>query len=237
VTDGGIATHAVVLAKEGSGASLVLVDLSGTGVTRKALSTLDPTRGHAELTFDKTPGIRLGKAGEGASLNDAADGQGRRAARLRTAGRGLPRAGNGEGIFAMERYAFGRPIAGNQAIKHKLAEMYVKTKWRARTASTAPGPCRPMRRKCRKPLPPPAWPRRKLSGMLEREHPDPWRHGLHLGGGLPPLLPPRQAAGRSGWRTEGLERETRACALSKKRRLRRKHHGLQRYTRRSRFPR
>jgi alkylation response protein AidB-like acyl-CoA dehydrogenase len=28
--------------------------------------------------------------------------------------------------YSLERYAFGRPIAGNQAIKHKLAEMYVK---------------------------------------------------------------------------------------------------------------
>jgi alkylation response protein AidB-like acyl-CoA dehydrogenase len=35
VTDGDIATHAVVLAKEGKGLSLVLVDLSAKGITRK----------------------------------------------------------------------------------------------------------------------------------------------------------------------------------------------------------
>ena len=29
--------------------------------------------------------------------------------------------------YAMNRYAFGRPIAGFQAIKHKLADMYMKT--------------------------------------------------------------------------------------------------------------
>ena len=28
--------------------------------------------------------------------------------------------------YAKERYAFGRPIGGNQAIKHKLADMYVQ---------------------------------------------------------------------------------------------------------------
>ncbi|CAN0317444.1 unnamed protein product, partial [Chrysoparadoxa australica] len=35
VTDGDIATHALVLAREGAQASLVLVDLRGAGVTRK----------------------------------------------------------------------------------------------------------------------------------------------------------------------------------------------------------
>ena len=115
VTDGGIATHAVVLAKEGSGASLVLVDLSGAGVTRKALSTLDPTRGHAELTFDKTPGIRLGKAGEGASLNDQLMDKVAVLLAFEQLG-GASRALEMAKEYSLERYAFGRPIAGNQAI-------------------------------------------------------------------------------------------------------------------------
>jgi len=42
----------IVLAKEGSGASLVLVDLNGDGVSRKSVKTLEPTRSHAEITFD-----------------------------------------------------------------------------------------------------------------------------------------------------------------------------------------
>ena len=49
VTDGDIATHAIVLAKEGSGHSLVVVDLSGDGVTRTALGTIEPTRSHADV--------------------------------------------------------------------------------------------------------------------------------------------------------------------------------------------
>jgi alkylation response protein AidB-like acyl-CoA dehydrogenase len=45
VTDGDIAAHAVVLAREGGGLSLVLVDLDQPGVKRETLATLDPTRG------------------------------------------------------------------------------------------------------------------------------------------------------------------------------------------------
>ncbi|MCI4643935.1 MAG: acyl-CoA/acyl-ACP dehydrogenase [Hyphomonadaceae bacterium] len=125
VTDGDIATHAVVLAAEGSGASLVLVDLSAGGVTRNPVKTLDPTRSHAELVFDGAPADRLGEAGAGAALLDSLLD---RAAvllafeQLGGASRCLEMATD----YAKERYAFGRPIGGNQAIKHKLAEMYVK---------------------------------------------------------------------------------------------------------------
>lgn len=125
VTDGDIATHAVVLARDGSGASLVLADLTAGGVTRNTLKTLDPTRGHAELVFDGAPAERLGAAGEGADLLARLLD---RAAilfafeQLGGASRALEMATD----YAKDRYAFGRPIGGNQAIKHKLAEMYVK---------------------------------------------------------------------------------------------------------------
>ena len=59
VTDGDIATHAVVLAREGQGLSLVVVALDQAGVKRETLTTLDPTRGHARLTFDKANAERL----------------------------------------------------------------------------------------------------------------------------------------------------------------------------------
>src|SRR5690606_29733117 len=47
---------------------------------------------------------------------------------------------------------------------------------------------------------------RSLLAGLEREHPDAWRHGLHLGAGLPPLLSARQPprpADRQPSRLEG----------------------------------
>jgi alkylation response protein AidB-like acyl-CoA dehydrogenase len=125
VTDGDIATHAVVLAKEGAGASLVLVDLTGKGVTRKTLDTLDPTRSHAEIVFDKAPATRLGKAGDGEMLNDQVLNHAAVLLAFEQLG-GASRALEMATDYAKERYAFGRPIGGNQAIKHKLAEMYVK---------------------------------------------------------------------------------------------------------------
>lgn len=125
VTDGDIATHAVVLAKDGSGSSLVLVDLNGPGVTRTPVKTLEPTRSHAEIVFDKAPAQRLGDAGEGDALNTAILDQ----AAVLIAFEQLGGANVCQEMatkYAKERYAFGRPIGGNQAIKHKLADMYVK---------------------------------------------------------------------------------------------------------------
>ena len=67
VTDGDIATHAIVFAKEGSGASLVLVDLSADGVTRKTVKTLDPTRSHAQIEFNNAGrASRCSRCGRGA---------------------------------------------------------------------------------------------------------------------------------------------------------------------------
>ena len=125
VTDGDIATHAVVLAREGSGASLVLVDLSAKGVSRKTVKTLDPTRSHAEITFDKAPAARLGNAGDGEMLNGQLLDRAAVLLAFEQLG-GASRALEMAKDYALERYAFGRPIGGNQAIKHKLADMYVK---------------------------------------------------------------------------------------------------------------
>ena len=123
VTDGDCATHAVVVAKEGSGASLVLVDLN-QGVKRETLKTLDPSRGHARLTFDKAKGERIGPAGQGWALAEQVLD---RAAVLIA----FEQIGGSQACldmavdFAKNRYAFSRQIASFQAIKHKLADMYV----------------------------------------------------------------------------------------------------------------
>src|SRR6185436_9969592 len=62
VTDGDIATHALVLAKENGQPGLYIVDLAG-GVTREPLQTLDPTRDAARLTFAAAACERLGAPG------------------------------------------------------------------------------------------------------------------------------------------------------------------------------
>lgn len=125
VTDGDIATHAVVLAKEGTGASLVLVDLGQDSVTRQPVKTLEPTRSHGEIRFDDAKAERLGNAGDGARLLEEVLDRAAVLFAFEQLG-GASRAQEMATDYAKERYAFGRPIGGNQAIKHKLAEMYVK---------------------------------------------------------------------------------------------------------------
>jgi alkylation response protein AidB-like acyl-CoA dehydrogenase len=126
VTDGDIADVAVVLACDGAGHGLFLVDLHGPGVTRETLATLDPTRSAARLGFDGAAAEPLGAPGDGFALIQALFD--RMAVLL-----AFEQLGGAEHCLAMakayalERYAFGRPIGGYQAIKHKLADIYIKT--------------------------------------------------------------------------------------------------------------
>lgn len=126
VTDGDVATHAVVLARSDAGPGLYLVDLGAEGVTHTALKSFDPTRSVAQLAFADVRCEPLGAEGEGAELlSTILD----RAAVLFA----FEQVGGSDVClemakgYAIERYAFGRVIASYQAIKHKLADMYVKT--------------------------------------------------------------------------------------------------------------
>ena len=124
VTDGDVADVAVVLAKEGGRASLFLVDLKGAGVARETLETLDPTRSVARLTFNGAAADRLGEAGEGMALAEQLLERAAILLAFEQVG-GADRALEMAKGYALGRYAFGRPIASYQAIKHKLADMYV----------------------------------------------------------------------------------------------------------------
>lgn len=125
VMDGDVATHAIALARDGKGASLVIVSLDDETVSCRSLKTLDPTRSHAELVFTGVRAERLGAAGEGAALLDQILDRAAILTAFEQLG-GAARAMEMAIEYARERYAFGRPIGGNQAIKHKLADMYVK---------------------------------------------------------------------------------------------------------------
>jgi alkylation response protein AidB-like acyl-CoA dehydrogenase len=126
VTDGDCAHHAVVVVKEGSGVSLVLVDLAQSGVTRTTLKTLDPTRGHAKIEFKNAKAERLGAAGQGWELAESV--LDRAAVLLAFEQLGGSQACLEMAIdYAKNRIAFSRPIGSFQAIKHKLADMYVAT--------------------------------------------------------------------------------------------------------------
>ncbi len=117
--------HALVLAKDGGRPGLFLVDLKASGVTTETLQSLDPTRGVARLTFDGAAADRLGEAGEGFALVQAILDRAAVLLAFEQLG-GADRCLEMARDYALERYAFGRVIAGYQAIKHKLADMYVK---------------------------------------------------------------------------------------------------------------
>lgn len=124
VADGDVAHVAVVAAREAKGMSLYIVDLTGAGVTREVLKTIDPTRSQAKITFDGAPAELLGEAGQGWRLaSDVLD----RAAILLAFEQvgGSDRALEMARDYALDRMAFGRQIGSFQAIKHMLADMYV----------------------------------------------------------------------------------------------------------------
>jgi acyl-CoA dehydrogenase len=121
VADGGIADVAVVVARDQAGqVGLFLAQLAD--VRRSDLRTLDPTRNQARLDFDNAPVERLGHAGWD-PVQRVLD----RAAVLVA----FEQVGGAEAClhmardYALERFAFGRPIGSFQAIKHKLADIYV----------------------------------------------------------------------------------------------------------------
>ncbi|PHY22373.1 acyl-CoA dehydrogenase family protein [Caulobacter sp. BP25] len=125
VTDGDVAGVALVLASEGGRPGLFLVDLTGPGVTRETLKSLDPTRSVAKLTFVGAAAERVGDAGAGFEIVQAILDRAAVLLAFEQLG-GADRCLEMAREYALGRYAFGRVIAGYQAIKHKLADMYVK---------------------------------------------------------------------------------------------------------------
>jgi alkylation response protein AidB-like acyl-CoA dehydrogenase len=104
---------------------LVLCELSSGQVQKEAVQSVDPSRPTARLTFSSTPAELLGECPDGyAAYRDLIN----RAAvllafeQVGAADRALSIARN----YSLERFAFGRPIGANQAIKHKLADIYTR---------------------------------------------------------------------------------------------------------------
>lgn len=122
VVDGLIADHAVVLARQDDKIGLYLADLHDAAVTRVALESVDGTGGIARLEFDGVPVERLGNSDEATLLSLLA-----RAAVMF----GFEQVGGADAClkrtteYAKERQAFGAAIGRFQAVKHKLADMFV----------------------------------------------------------------------------------------------------------------
>jgi len=124
VLDADVGEFAVVAAREGSNVGLYLVDLRGPGVERQGLESLDPSRSLSKVTFKDAPAERLGEGkGDWSVIRAILE----RAAILLS----FEQLGGAQACldmateYAKQRYAFGRPIGSFQAIKHRLADVYV----------------------------------------------------------------------------------------------------------------
>ncbi len=122
VADGGSADIAIIAARdEADEIGLYLVRCRA--IDRKALRTVDPTRDQARFDCDEVPAEKLGAAAGWDTIQRLLD----RAAILFA----FEQVGGAEAAldmakkYAMERFAFGRPIGSFQAIKHKLTDVYV----------------------------------------------------------------------------------------------------------------
>lgn len=127
VPDAEIADICVVLCKEkdSDGLSLALLETSKDGVSIAAADGIDNLRMVGDMDFQDVAAERLGEKGQGLELLDCLY---QRAAVLFA----FEQLGGSEAAleeardYAMDRFAFGRPIASFQAIKHKLAQGAVK---------------------------------------------------------------------------------------------------------------
>ena len=122
VLDGECADVAIVAARSGAGLALFMVELDAPGVARVALESLDPTRGQARIDFQGARAELL--TADGWPVLQAALDRAAVLAAFEQIG-GAERALEMARDYALERHAFGRPIGSFQAIKHKLADMYV----------------------------------------------------------------------------------------------------------------
>jgi alkylation response protein AidB-like acyl-CoA dehydrogenase len=123
VADGMLAQWAVVLAVNNAQQLVWVVTALETGLTRKALATLDPAKPFAQWQFDATPAQPLEACADARALLQRV--RNRAAVLLAFEQIGAADAAlEMAAAYARERKAFGRTIGSYQGIKHKLADAY-----------------------------------------------------------------------------------------------------------------
>ena len=124
VPDAGIASHMILVVKSESGTDLRLVDLDDTSVTVTPQKNLDTSRAFFKVEFKDTPSKLLGETGKGWTYIQHLLDQAAVLFAFEQVG-GSQAALDMAKAYSMERFAFGRQIGSYQAIKHKLADMYI----------------------------------------------------------------------------------------------------------------
>jgi len=124
VPDAGVASHLVVVVKSDQGIDLRLVDLADPSVTITPQKNVDTSKAFFKVEFNDTPSQLVGKEGEGWHLMQHLLDQAAVLFAFEQVG-GSQASLDMAKSYAMERFAFGRQIGSYQAIKHKLADMYI----------------------------------------------------------------------------------------------------------------
>ncbi|MFG2140026.1 acyl-CoA dehydrogenase family protein [Streptomyces sp. NPDC048650] len=125
VLDGADAGLLIVAARTDAGLSLFETAPDARGLRRERLVTMDSTRPQARIVLDGTVGRPVGRDGDGARVL-------RRVTDLGCVALAAEQVGAAERCleltvaYARERVQFGRPIGSFQAVKHRLADAYVR---------------------------------------------------------------------------------------------------------------
>jgi alkylation response protein AidB-like acyl-CoA dehydrogenase len=126
VLDGCQADLILVPAETGSGVSLFLVEASAaSGLSRRPMRTLDPSRPQARIDFSATPGRLVARPGVGAAAVRRGVAHATIALAAEQVG-GTERCLEAAVEYAGTRKQFGRPIGSFQAIKHKCADLLIQ---------------------------------------------------------------------------------------------------------------
>ena len=136
VIDGAIADLVLVVARSTAGPALFAVDRGAPGLHAEPMTTLDPTRAMATLTFDLVPAVLVGAEGQGGRLMSRVLDLACVALAAEQAG-GARRCLEMSAGYARTRFQFGRAIGSFQAVKHKCADMLVQVELAEATAREA----------------------------------------------------------------------------------------------------
>jgi len=121
---GALAADVLLVPGDGVPLRLYAVDATAAGVTRTPLVSLDATRPLADVTLDRVPGrpVATGEAAAGAVAAALTAGAGMLASELF----GVAERCLGMTVtYVKERHQFARPVGSFQALKHRLADVWV----------------------------------------------------------------------------------------------------------------
>lgn len=127
VANGGIADFVIIAARNADDEiCLYLSDIKANGVEVRPLDSIDPSRNDVFLTFENVEVEPLDLKGSSWSAIQNLLDQAAVICAFEQLG-GARACLEMARDYALDRYAFGRPIGSFQAIKHKLADVYIAT--------------------------------------------------------------------------------------------------------------